>query len=82
MLTTMNLPSPFRNSRLLVLLILAGGILCTRIARGEKVVLVADGGSGGDGTPAAQAKLDKPFAVAFDKAGNLYIGEYEGHSAF
>ena len=27
---------------------------------------------------ATQARVDKPFAVAFDNAGNMYIGEYGG----
>jgi DNA-binding beta-propeller fold protein YncE len=48
------------------------------IARAENAVLFAGGGNGGDGAPAAQAKLTKPFAVAADKAGNLYIAEMEG----
>lgn len=47
-------------------------------ARAGKTSLVAGGGSGGVGSPATQAKLGKPFAVTFDKAGNLYIGEFEG----
>jgi DNA-binding beta-propeller fold protein YncE len=51
----------------------------TGTARADKLVLVAGGGAGGDGVPATQAKLDKPFGLAFDKAGNLYIGEFEGH---
>jgi len=54
-------------------------LLAAGISRADKLVLVAGGGTGGDGGPAAQAKLDKPFGLAFDKAGNLYIGEFEGH---
>ena len=44
-------------------------------ARADKVTLVA-GGAGADGGPANQAKLSKPFGVIFDKAGNLYIGQF------
>jgi DNA-binding beta-propeller fold protein YncE len=43
-------------------------------ARADKVTLVA-GGAGGDGGPANQAKVPKPFGVIFDKAGNLFIGQ-------
>ncbi len=44
-------------------------------ARADKVTLVA-GGTGGDGGPANQAKVSKPFGVIFDKAGNLFIGQF------
>ena len=44
-------------------------------ARADKVTLVA-GGTGGDGGPANQAKVSKPFGVIFDQAGNLYIGQF------
>jgi hypothetical protein len=44
-------------------------------ARADKVTLVA-GGTGGDGGPAIQAKVSKPFGVIFDKAGNMYIGQF------
>lgn len=40
-----------------------------------KLVLVAGGGTGGDDSPAKQAKLESPFAVDFDRAGNLYFAE-------
>ena len=43
-----------------------------------KVVLVAGGGNGGDGTPAVNAKLDTPFGVDFDRAGNLFLVEMTG----
>jgi len=54
------------------------GISMALAASAEKTALVAGGGSGGDGSPAIAAKLDKPFAVTADSAGNLYICEYEG----
>lgn len=45
----------------------------------EKVILVAGGGEGGDGTAANQAKLVQPFAVDFDvHAGDLYFVEMAG----
>ena len=47
----------------------------TEPARADKVTLVA-GGTGGDGGPANQAMLSKPFGVIFDQAGNLYIGQF------
>lgn len=54
----------------------------TGAARADKVTLVA-GGTGGDGGPANQAKVSRPFAVGFDKAGNIYIGQFgtktDGH---
>jgi hypothetical protein len=36
-------------------------------------------GYGGDGGPATSAKLAEPKAIAFDKAGNLYIAEAGNH---
>ena len=36
-------------------------------------------GFAGDGGPAAKAKLDQPFDVAFDKAGNLYFSDTFNH---
>ncbi len=48
------------------------------LARADKVVLVAGGGSGGDGGLATAAKLVNPFGVGFDRAGNTYIVEMEG----
>ncbi len=47
-------------------------------ARAEKIVLVAGGGEGGDGGPAREAKLQMPFAVDFDRNGNLYLAEFIG----
>ncbi|HZK82430.1 MAG TPA: hypothetical protein VFC46_15215, partial [Humisphaera sp.] len=49
-------------------------------ARADKLVLVAGGPGGDSSTTATTAKLNKPFAVAFDTAGNMYIGEFEGCS--
>lgn len=48
-------------------------------ASAAKIVLVAGGGTGGDGSPATQAKLDSPFGVEFDRDGNLIFVELTGH---
>jgi sugar lactone lactonase YvrE len=68
---------PFPNARFLS--VLAFLLTSAAIVRADKLVLVAGGGTADDGVPATQAKLDKPFCVAFDKAGNLFIGEFAGH---
>jgi sugar lactone lactonase YvrE len=47
-------------------------------ARGDKLVVIAGGGNGGDGSPVLQAKLVEPFAVGFDIAKNMYIAELSG----
>jgi sugar lactone lactonase YvrE len=44
----------------------------------DKLVVVAGGGTGGDGSKALDAKFVEPFAVGFDKAGNMYIAELSG----
>src|SRR4029079_16661231 len=33
-------------------------------------------GSTGDGGPASAAEVNQPFALAIDRLGNVYIGEY------
>jgi len=43
------------------------------------VVLVAGGGDGAEGVSATKARLQAPFGIAFDRAGNLYFVEYAGH---
>jgi sugar lactone lactonase YvrE len=60
------------------LLTLATALAWLGAARAEKVVLVAGGGDGGSGSPAATAKLVAPFGVDFDRAGHLYIVEMTG----
>jgi sugar lactone lactonase YvrE len=47
-------------------------------AGAEKILLVAGGGNGSDGSPAVQAKIEMPFGVAFDRLGNLYFVEMTG----
>src|SRR5688572_13552844 len=41
-------------------------------ARAEKLVLVAGGGDGADGSSAVGGQLRSPFGVHFDRAGNMY----------
>jgi len=53
-------------------------LMSVAAARAEKIVLVAGEGEGGDGGPAREAKLQMPFAVDFDRSGNLFLAEYIG----
>jgi hypothetical protein len=46
-----------------------GGTLATVAGTGEP-------GCSGDGGPATEAQLEAPSSLAFDSAGNLYIGEF------
>jgi DNA-binding beta-propeller fold protein YncE len=47
-------------------------------ARADRLVLVAGGGEGSDGTPARDAKLQTPFGVEFDRSENLFFVEFTG----
>jgi DNA-binding beta-propeller fold protein YncE len=47
-------------------------------ARADRIVLVAGGDRDADGIPAVQAKLNSPFGVDFDRAGNAYVVELTG----
>ncbi len=62
-------------SKILLLAFAASILTCNFAARADKVTLIA-GGTGGDGGPADQAKVSKPFGVIFDKAGNMFIGQF------
>jgi len=53
-------------------------LLAASAADAQNLVLVAGGGTGADGAAAVDGKLDKPFCIAFDAAGNMLIGEYGG----
>jgi DNA-binding beta-propeller fold protein YncE len=64
--------------RALCISFLVGVFLIAGVVRAEKVVLVAGGGTKPDGSPATEAKLTTPFAVDFDKAGNLFFVEMTG----
>ncbi len=49
-------------------------LLAASAARADKLVLVA-GGTGPDGSPAAQAKVVQPFGVDFGQDGTVYVVE-------
>ncbi|AMV37798.1 Serine/threonine-protein kinase PknD [Planctomyces sp. SH-PL62] len=48
-------------------------------ARIETIVGTGEAGFSGDGGPAAQARLDQPFDVVYDRAGNLYLSDTGNH---
>jgi sugar lactone lactonase YvrE len=48
------------------------------VARADKLVRVAGGGTEGENVPATRARLIQPFGVDFDRAGNMYIAELKG----
>lgn len=50
----------------------------TWAAASHRVVLVAGGGNGPDGSPATEGKLVAPFGVDFDRAGTMWIVELTG----
>ena len=54
-------------------------VLATASGKADSIVLVAGGGEAPEGSPAAQAKLNSPFGVEFDSAGNLFFIEIDGH---
>ena len=47
--------------------------------RAGRLVQVAGGGTGGDGSSADRAELTGPFGVGFDGRGTLYFVEMTGH---
>src|SRR5207253_1505690 len=58
------------------------GVLATTASSdAARLILVAGGGTGGDGSPARSAKLDGPFGVAFDRSGTIYFVEIAGNKA-
>jgi sugar lactone lactonase YvrE len=57
---------------------LLGGLLCVVTAATDTVALVAGGGNEGEGSAAKSVKLNMPFGVDFDKAGNLFFVEIDG----
>src|SRR5947209_15662086 len=48
-------------------------------AAAAKLVLVAGGGNTPTDCPATEAKLNGPFGVDFDRAGNTFLVEMTGH---
>src|SRR5262245_66673440 len=53
-------------------------LLPVPIARADKLVRIAGGGTEDGNSLAVQAKLIQPFGIDFDKAGNYYIAELLG----
>ncbi|HEY1860823.1 MAG TPA: hypothetical protein VGG61_10735, partial [Gemmataceae bacterium] len=53
-------------------------LLTTSYARADKIIFVAGGADEKDGVPAIKTKLNGPFGVASDKAGNFYVVEMLG----
>jgi DNA-binding beta-propeller fold protein YncE len=70
---------PMYRTLITSLLALIAGVGNATQVLADRVVLVAGGGAGGDGSPAVQAKLQTPFGVDLDRAGNLYFVEMTGH---
>ena len=56
-------------------------LFVTAPLRADQLVLVAGGGSGVENVPATQARLDQPFGIDFDQAGNAYLVELKGGRA-
>jgi DNA-binding beta-propeller fold protein YncE len=67
------------HSRVFTLLVSA---LLSASARADTITLVAGGGDGPDGSPAATAKLVAPFAVAFATDGGVYFVEMQTGERF
>ena len=53
-----------------------GNARIRRVDTKGNITTIAGGGSGGDGGPAVQARLNRPEGVAVDRAGNLYIAHH------
>ena len=60
------------------LLALGLAILLASSARADKLLLVAGGGSGPDGSPATEAKLVQPFGVGFHEKGLVIVEMAKG----
>ena len=50
-----------------------------RVDASGMIATIAGGGSGGDGGPAVEARLNRPKKMALDRAGNLYIADSSSH---
>ena len=63
----------------MLLLVLLGSLAADPAPTITSPVGTGEKGFAGDGGPADQAKLDQPFDVAFDRAGNLYFSDTNNH---
>lgn len=66
-----------RPARMLLIVLLVAMAMAPT-ASADKLVLVAGGGTGGDGL-AAGASIGMPFGVAIDPQGNLFIADFSEH---
>lgn len=62
-----------------VVLALVSSLNAPESAQADRLVLVAGGGTGGDGSSADQARITSPFGVEFVADGTLYFVEMTGH---
>src|SRR5262245_61235668 len=65
----------FRVNALAVIVVLTTALSAPAAGR---IVLVAGGGTGGDDSPATEAKLVQPFGVDFGDDGTIYFVEMVG----
>src|SRR5215470_13801700 len=72
---TLILPIPPESCAMNRSLVLAALLLAASATRADTLALVAGGGDGPDGSPAATAKLVQPFGVDFGPDGTTYIVE-------
>lgn len=68
----------FMANRVMKPLALAVLLAGVSFAKADKIVLVAGGGDGPDGSEATKAKVVQPFAVDFDKEGGILFVEMVG----
>ncbi|WP_422924942.1 hypothetical protein [Singulisphaera sp. PoT] len=59
--------------------IAAAALILGSSSQAGQIVLVAGGGTGGDGSPADKVQLTSPFGVGFDGEGSMYIVEMLGN---
>src|SRR6185436_15907573 len=75
MMKTKNTSLPLTDPFVLGVALCVLGCLGQSSVRAEKIVLVAGGGVATADAPATACKLNTPFGVHFDRAGNLFIVE-------
>src|SRR5262245_58481769 len=63
--------------KLMILALVAAGLTAGPV-KADKLVVVAGGGTKAGPAPATECKLNAPFGVDFDRAGNMYIVELSG----
>src|SRR5687768_419869 len=54
-------------------------VITIATAQADNVLPLAGGGTGEEGSPALQARLNSPFGVEFDSKGDLFFIEIDGH---